>query len=261
MVLALTQQVAAAPVTFKETLVSSGPSEESPNFETFGDNMIDMIEAGNSTAGTSGSVGYVNSITEATAPDTMETPGFNSWRGNADPSGSFADEHGNELFWGIHIQTADSTHIRATDLQFEFSTQNTTKDWWNFSGSITDGYTDFFNGLIRDDDGNITNRFEAGHNDTFVDDIVGVVNSTSLQPGSGTGQSAVNDVWTDINDEAPFEITGEYTAKLPTGTRLNTGSKTISVKSTPVPTPSSIAMGAAGFLFVVLESRRLRHRY
>jgi len=258
--LALLSPVAAASVTIDIFTARSVSIDDSPNKDAFGDNSIAGIENGGTATGTSGTPGYFNPISTADARDLIETPSFNSWRGNASPTGSFANEHGNELAWGVHIQTDDSTEIRLSDLQFEFDSTDD-NDWFDRSDSISGGYTDWLNGKTFDEDDNLVDKFESGNADTFVDEIVGLTNTTSLTPGSGTGQSAINSTWTDINDQAPFEIQVSYTLQTSDPGVLPGKDKAITVQTTPVPTPGAglsalVLIGTFGCFQTLRRKRR-----
>lgn len=252
---------ASAAITI-DIYASSGPSTDSPNFDSFGDNAITGIENGGVATGTQGTPGYFDTLdgNTADARDFIKTPDFTSWRADADPSEDFSSEHGNSLFFGFDIVGDGDTQFTLDNTSFEFDSTDS-NDWFD-EGPTTfpGGFSDHLNGISWGGDGEPgggdDERFETGNSDTSVDRIVGLANAKSLIPTSesGTDQDKIDTIVDSVNSESPFEIEAEYGVVDNFG-GLYAGSDTVTVNSVPEPTVFALLLGLVSTL-VVLRRRR-----
>jgi len=88
---------------------SIGPNGNgSPSISTYGLNAISALESGATSAGTPGTPGYYSQLPRGTTvnPQSIISTGPNSWMGAPNPTGAFANEVGNALFFGMSIKSS-----------------------------------------------------------------------------------------------------------------------------------------------------------
>jgi hypothetical protein len=83
-------------------------------------NALSALAMGQSSFGTANYPTYYQQQSTFTAGDIMISSGFTSWKGQANPTGNFANEYGNRLHFGLHI-TGDGTLFKLANLSFVYS--------------------------------------------------------------------------------------------------------------------------------------------
>jgi PEP-CTERM motif len=109
---------------------SIGPNGNgSPSINTYGANAITALETGASTAGTPGTPGYYSQVPKGSyiPPSSIIATGPTSWNGVANPTGAFAGQVGNNLFFGVAIKSNSASPFTPTaaDLAYNLSTSAT----------------------------------------------------------------------------------------------------------------------------------------
>ena len=180
---------------------------------------------------------------------------FESWRGVANPSVPFDQEHGNRLHFGLHVLGDGVTQFRLEDLLFDISS---TDGSLNFSGDFIGlDYNNFRVGVNWGAD-----RMKGGGDDIYINSgaatqvideliYVGVGNAFNAtgQPG-GTDQEKIDSVPQSLL--LPIDVTGTYTLNDASGNLLGQGSTYVTV----VPEPTGLTFLALSGLTVALRRRR-----
>jgi len=189
-------------------------------------------------------------------PSDFMVSSFNSWRGNATPSGAFANELGNRMHFGLHATGDGMMQFRLEDVSFEIASSDVGNDLafvGNFSGasfSSTRFGVDW--GADRMKGGGDDTYYNSGNGTTLVDEIVYVGVGNAFWPGAsdpdpvnpvGGAQAAMDAMM--ANYVSGFSITGEYTIL------GYTGSDIVST----VPTPGSFALLGLGGLTATRRRR------
>lgn len=88
----------------------------SPSLGTWQGNALTSLKANDGSQGNSLFPSYY-SVAGGTVPDTsiIATP-YKSWLGVADPTGNFAGEDGNEIYFGLHVIAPSGTTFSITQL-------------------------------------------------------------------------------------------------------------------------------------------------
>jgi hypothetical protein len=221
---------------------SIGPNGNgSPSIFTYGANAISALETGATHAGTPNTPGYYSQLPAgATISPTQIIAtggsGPTSWNGVANPSGAFANEVGNALFFGMHFSANPATV--PTALTYNVSVPG-------LPASVAAG----FNGALS---GNLATRnyspFLVGYNkntNTFF----------TSGPISGAGAPAVTDIYYAGPSGAfaptvsgPLGLSAAITALLaafpsPNGT-VPVGGGTFNFNGTNITTANNAAIGA-----------------
>lgn len=234
---------------------SSAPNAfGSPSWSAYASNAL------NSLHNNLGNVG--NRATDPTAYEVMGShfdPGdvmvssFNSWRGQTNPTGAFANEYGNRLHFGLHAYGDGVMQFRLEDLTFQIQSSDPSDalgfagDFLglNFNGATRFGIdwgADRLRGTLDDV------MYISGNGQTLIDELVyvGVGNAFWPQPTGGqSNEDAIQDV-EDYIFAHQLSITGSYWIQ------GFAGSDTVQV--IPLPT----AAGLAGFGLLALGARRRR---
>jgi len=244
---------------------AGGPSNDSPNWDDFGENLVTSAENNGSSVGTPGTPAHVSPTAEMTGKDFIATS-FESWRADADPSGSFAGESGNLWAFFLNIKGDGSTQFRLNDIEVSVDSTDS-NNWFDDTDTFSGSYIDTINGIDWGDDNapggtgaNADTRYESGNGTTFVDQIVGFASWGGFTPDpawTGSNQDLINQTLAAVNGETPFTITAEYTVNGIGGGPLASGSETITINSTPViPEPSSGILVAMGLSMIAAGRRR-----
>jgi hypothetical protein len=101
----------AAPVITIRPVI--GPNDSSASFNAFVANALTGLqtcvgatcEAGGSLLASPSAFNQVNTVT----PGDMARTSYSSWRGSAPPTGAFAGEFGNLVYWAVSIVDTDNT--------------------------------------------------------------------------------------------------------------------------------------------------------
>jgi hypothetical protein len=175
--------------------------------------------------------------------------GFPSWLGKVNPAAPFGSELGNRLQFGIVALGDGSTQFTLGDVNFQMDS-NDPGDSLAFSGNLA-GAT--YNGTSRigiqygpdhqlgGGDDVILDSGEAGT--TPVDALYYVGVGNALVP-AGSSQSDIDDVYSYIESNEPFDVTTSYT--------IDGNSSSAFVQLVPEPT----SLGLLGFGGMALLRRR-----
>ena len=221
---------------------TSGPfGSTSSDVDSFADNVVLSAQNSGSTLGSG--VEKVDPVTEADARDFVSTPDFTSWRADANPSGVFANENGNMLWFFVNISSDDGTEFTLDSLSWSLDS-NDSNDWFDDSGTFS-AYGDHLNGIAADG-----TRYESGNASTPVTTIEGITVGKGLSPSTTTGseQDRIDTIVSSVNSEAPFEVTAEYFLIAESGQNFDDRS---SVSVTNVPEPSMATLMLASLAFVI----------
>jgi hypothetical protein len=244
-----------------------GPdSFTSPNNTGYYQNAINALSGlsifANSPAPAAAYTGPVGTIS---SNSVLATP-YNSWMGVAPPSGAYAGEFGNNLYFGGQMVSAQPGVQQFLVTSVSFSATSNNADGGLLVAPITGPitFTDFgvtssgavvgviYNGPGTGDDVYITTSGNAG---TLVDAIFFSGPSTSYFDGSPSGptdQDSINSALATINGFGPVSVTGTFSTSTAFGGAP--GSATADV----VPEPASYAVMAIGMvgLFGYVYRRR-----
>lgn len=238
---------------------SAGPNDTSSDFSSWGQHAVDGLQAGVSAKGSpSNEPEYWNPISSAD-PEQFVISSFNSWDANASPSDpDEQDEFGTGVYTGVAIER--SSDFLGSGLEYSVTSQDISG---RYSVNLTGDYSSaefkpWRVGIAED--GTVYDGGEA-MDEKFIRKLylagVGVGHKPDSS-WSGTNQElldmTVSDFTSNLGDNPQYNW--EYTLKLPTGTRLENKSGSVTV----VPTPSTLALGSVGIVFILLSSRRRKHR-
>ena len=225
----------------------------STNFAGYTENAINAIENGYSSIGDIATDPAAYERAAATIqPGDIAVTSFPSWRGEVNPTGAFAGEHGNRLHFGLHI-LGNGTQFSISQLAFVMSSSDATNslgfgfpDGYNYGpGYVGINYgTDGIKGSADDV------RITGGDSTQLVDELIGRGSGDAWWPGKnlpdigvGDPQAAMDAHMAWINSVAPITVTGTYTL----------GGATGNASVTVVPEPGTLAllaMALLGLLFV-----------
>jgi hypothetical protein len=167
---------------------SIGPNGNgSPSITTYGLNAISALETGATHAGTPGTPGYYSQLPSGStvSPTSIISTGANSWLGNAHPTGAFANEVGNALFFGVSIKSTNGSPFTPTTLNYNLTTGVTNP---GFNAALTGNlatrtYSPFlvgFNGATQIPTGTpvagtpVTAIYWAGPSGSFASTVAGL---------------------------------------------------------------------------------------
>lgn len=193
-------------------------------------------------------------------PGEIAVTSFNSWRGELNPAGAFANEYGNRMHFGLHAYGDGQTKIKLEDLTFELHSSDPEDtlvfvgDFIGYNYSATRYGIDWVDG-IRGNGDDI--KYTSGNGTTLVDEIVYVGVGNAWWPGyyngpdpnyssqnpPGGAQAAMDDYFTWVGTEAPITVTTTYTIMGYSIPSLYSGSDTVTVV---VPIPGAILLAGIG---------------
>lgn len=233
--------------------LSSAPNAfGSPSWSTYVSNALYALENGLPAAGGSRATtpsGYEQLGGAFVAGDVMVTS-YNSWRGDASPSGAFAAEYGNRIHGGLHIVGTGGTRFRLNDLTFAFSSGDSgnalayTGDFIGYDYSATRYGIDY--GLDGVKGGGDDSVFSTGNGMTYVNELVYVGVGNAFWPDNpGDGTAA----W--INANVPW-ISVSYCITPEGGGAQVCGDDRVAL----VPEPPVLALVGLGAFAAVAGMRR-----
>jgi hypothetical protein len=247
--------LAAGSITI-DVVASSAPNFGSPSWNGYVTNALNSLENGLGNIGDRNTDPTAYEIAGATVdPSDFMVSSFNSWRGDASPTGAFASELGNRMHFGLHAYGDGTTQFRLEDVNFEISSNDVGNamefvgDFVGYGYSSTRFGVDW--GANNAKGGGDDTYYFSGNGTTFVDEIVYVGVGNAFWPGGGDpdpqnpigGAQAAMDAAIAAYASG-FSMTGEYTIS------GFSGSDTVST----VPAPGALAL--LGFGSVVANRRR-----
>ncbi len=245
-VLAGSSLCASAGVTI-DVVASSAPNVfGSSSWGGYLANALNSLENGLGNIGDRNTDPTAYEIAGATvSPGDFMVTSFNSWRGNVNPTGAFANEKGNRMHFGLHAVGDGATRFALENISFSV-TSSDGANALGFTGDFTGlGYSSTRFGIDWGADrvkgGGDDIIYTSGNGSTLVDEIVYVGVGNAFWPGgsdpdpsnpAGGAQAAMDDAFAYVMDNAPFSITGMYSIF------GDTGSDTVTV----IPAPASVAL-------------------
>lgn len=239
-------------VTIDVTASSAPNAYGSPSWIGYVSNALYALENGLSTYGdrSTDPTGYEAALSQVD-PWEIAVTSFNSWRGDVNPSGAFADELGNRMHFGLHAYGDGLTQFTLEDLTFEVhgsdpgDTLVFTGDFIGYNYSST-RYGIYW-GADRVKGGGDDTVYNSGNGKTLVDELVYVGVGNAWWPGgddptpanpSGGAQAAMDEYYAWVAGEAPINVTGTY--------RIlgSTGTDTVAV----VPEPTTMLLLGSGLV-------------
>ena len=246
-----------------EIQVSSGPNQNgSPSWTAFAGNAQSAILSGVTVAGpdpATDPTGYEAFFNGQTIDaGNMIVTSFNSWLGQASPTGAFANELGNRLKFGVSVKTTGGAKFNLADIDWSNVTLDSgggnihsTSGTLQFDASTTYDGLQFYgvdwgiDGIEGTPDDVIVNSGEAGS--TLVNALVYFGLGRAFEPsGTGTEQEQIDGLAAAL---AGSVTTGTYTIA------GETASSSIVIAGI-VPEPSSIALLGLGGLSLLFRRRR-----
>lgn len=236
----------------------------SPSYGAWVGNAIHAIENGLGSYGDPSSPTYYSKApTRMNLSDNIVT-GFNSWEGQASPSGAFANELGNRLLFGLHIVGDGQQQFSLSQLSFVMDSTDAANslDYTFGQGSYTysDQYVGINWGADRVKGGADDVRVTSGSNSQLVDEIVGRGSGNAWaaydsSPGA-TRQEKIDNAIAGIQ-QTPFSFMGTYTLDL--GNRAVTGTGGVEFAVVPLPAAAWGGMALMGVLGAARVRRKARN--
>ena len=198
-------------------------------------------------------------VTSASVRDVIPTGDFNSWHGQANPTGAFANELGNLLYSPVIISGTNGTQFSLSQVVFTGVSSDLPG---NPAGSLLGNVTDLNNfnyspgrvGVVFHAGGPST-YITSGSPDQMVNELiyrgVGSYDQVLTVAGSGeTGQQLLDQQAAQFASHNPFSFSATYSV-YDSSTNRDPGSLLFSgtdVLPLSVPEPSSLALLSLGVL-------------
>jgi hypothetical protein len=247
---------------------SSAPNTGTPVWNGYAANALYALENGLSTNGdrSTNPTGYEAAPAQVD-PWEIAVTSFKSWRGTVNPTGAFANEHGNRMHFGLHAIGDGTTQFALNDLTFALHSSDAGvyegvpwSDTLVYVGDFI-GYN--YNGTTRYGINWGTDRVKGGGDDvvytlgngtTLVDEIVYVGVGNAWWPGgddpnpsnpAGGAQAAMDDYFAWVASEQPIDVTCSYSILGSTGSDM----------VTVVPEPATVCLLGLGALGLLRKRR------
>ncbi len=194
-------------------------------------------------------------------PGDITVSSFKSWRGQADPTGAFANEYGNRVHFGLHIIGDGETQFRLNDLTFDVDSSDATNTL-GFNGNFVGAnYSGTRYGINWGDDrakgGGDDIVYNSGNGTTLVDELVYVGVGNAWWGGYGVtnpGQADLDDVAAWVASQGSVLFSATYTMYASDGTTvLGSGSASVTV----IPAPGAVVLGWIGLGLMGWIKRKL----
>jgi hypothetical protein len=214
------------PSIMMDVFASSAPNAYgSPSWSGYCANALNGLENGLSSVGDRASdpKGYERAPA-LVLPGEIEVTTFNSWRGQANPTGAFAAELGNRMHFGLHAYGDGYTQFKLNDLTFALHSSDVgdslvyTGDFIGYGYNGTTRYGINW-GADRVKGGGDDTIYTSGNGTTLVDELVyvGVGNAwwpggDATDPGNppGGGQAALDASFASLLADGPITVTCSY---------------------------------------------------
>jgi hypothetical protein len=241
----------------------------SPSYPTWQINAVQGITAGFTDVGnfaTDPTAFHV--VTSTNVRDVIPTDNFNSWLGQASPTGAFAGELGNLLYTPVHIN-GGGTQFSLSQVVFSSgSSDNPGNPPASLLGVVLDlsafNYSTGRVGVVHHGSGPST-YITSGSSSQLVDELiyrgVGVFDVLLTQPGLGqTDQQVLDGEAAHLSAFGNLTLTATYTiyADASHNPTALLASGTDSLVIAAVPEPSTFAAMGLGGLTLALVARRRR---
>jgi hypothetical protein len=234
----------------------------SPSYNGWVSNAITALENGYSSYGTPGTPEYYTKApAQMSLKDNIVT-GFSSWKGVAEPGGSFASELGNRLLFGLHIVGDGVQQFSISQLSFvmDSTDADNSLDFTFAQGAYaySNQYVGINWGADRVKGGGDDFVVTSGANTQLVDEIVGRGSGNAwavydTDPGA-TRQEKIDLAVASIQ-QTPFDFIGTY--KLDLGSSAVMGSGSVQFNAVPLP---AAAWGGMALIGAVGAVRKVRSR-
>ncbi len=248
---ALLRVASATPITITIT-PSVGPAVNDPAYTQYAANSIFGQMNGTTVSNQATDPAAYAPTSSLTVAQMVYTADYNSWMGTADPTGPFANEHGNALYFGVNIQGNGNTFSLAQLNEMVNSSDPTNyfHDVFSYSQS---SYSKFLQGITPS--GQV---ITSGPATQVVSQILYVGISLSFDGSKynfsnyPSDQATLDAAIADYNQFAG-NITTTYSLS---NTRpLVTSSVTVPLNST-VPEPTTALIGGVGLIAVLITASR-----
>jgi len=223
----------------------------SPSYAAWVTNSYQAQYQGLSTFGTVGTPTYYAAESVITDRASVVVTGYNSWRGNANPTGAFSAELGNRMLFGLHI-FGNGNLFSISQLSFNATSTGDSGGLDFGFGEGSYNYSNDYVGIQYGADGVLGGGDDvlitSGANTQMVNEIIGRGSGNSYasyttDPGA-TNQDKLNGIAYDPAN-AWTSFTGTYS--LDFGGNAVTGAGTF--QAVPEPTSmAALALGAAALL-------------
>lgn len=237
----LSAVAARADITMTECFSSAPNAFGSPSWASYVSNAITGIQNGCTATGDPTQPNYYQSQTTF-LPGQLIVTDYNSWDGQANPTGAFSGELGNRLHAGLFVtdngNSADQFSL--SELNFNMSSSDAANSL-GFAGSFdaTDSYSLTRVGIINNPGGG-QSLVTSGSSTQKVDELayVGVGNafcSGSPVDCGGGSFTSIGDLISYMNSNAPFSVSTHYWLQDGTGPVISSVIGTADVAATPEP--------------------------